>query len=249
MAICPDCNEGILDNATSNIPTPLCQDCTQEVNCEGITTSSTCVTVPVALPCIDSSAGDTLTEVLEALDDKVCTAVEGTVKVSVSEPDTCPGYLEDKIIAGDGIEITKSPATGCQILTISEKCWEYTAVTAPSSSDGSFKNGFVNVGGQNEVGAYSNNKECVVKLRGLVQKDASACITYIAFVIPATDSNGKNLRPAKTRVFPVISDNTLAGVCNFSSGWIIIDSSGNVSFKTEEAGIHKIPLDGISWEV
>lgn len=100
MSDCPECKESLLSNQTSNFGDPKCADeCPADVNCEGIITSSDCVTVNAALPCIDSSVGDVLTDVLEALDDKVCEAVGGTVKVSVSEPDTCPGYLEDKIIA------------------------------------------------------------------------------------------------------------------------------------------------------
>lgn len=247
MADCPECKDSILNNQTSNIANPKCVDCDYEVDCEGITTSSACVTVNVALDCIDSEAGDTLTEVLQELDDKVCEAVGGTVKVSVSEPDTCPGYLEDKIIEGDGIEVTKVAGVGnCQTLVISETCRTWTDVLPLGTGDGKFQNGWFNADpGSNtiQVAQYSSVKECSVRLRGGIKKLVWDGGNTTIFTLPV----GK--RPEKIRWFHASADfgNSLepATILIFPNGIVTIALSNSIT--TSEGATSS--LDGIEFEI
>jgi len=123
MEECKDCRNGIINGQESLIGNPECHDnCGSETDCEGIQTYSDCVGVNPALPCIDTSANTSLSDVLVALDTKLCQTQQSSCTVSVDANDTCCRYLGDKLIAGTGVTITKNIATassGCKTLTIS----------------------------------------------------------------------------------------------------------------------------------
>lgn len=73
MAQCNDCRDSILNGQKSLLGDPSCEDnCPSETDCEGIQTYSDCVAVNPALPCIDTDANTSLSDVLVAIDNKLC---------------------------------------------------------------------------------------------------------------------------------------------------------------------------------
>lgn len=122
MSHCTNCNDSILNGQVSLIPDPVCHDnCGTETPCEGIGTYTNCVTMNNALTCIGSISGVTLSSVLTMLDTKLCQVIAGKCIVGVDATDTCCKYLDEKLIAGTGVTITKNIATGssgCKTLTI-----------------------------------------------------------------------------------------------------------------------------------
>ncbi len=242
---CPDCKDSILNKTKSSIPNPICQgdDCPESIDCDGVSISTDCITVNAALDCSDTEVGDVLTDVLEAMDVKICTATGGTVKVSISEPDTCPGYLENKIIAGSGITITKSASvSGCEKLTVAETCWEWNSVLPAGSTDGTFKNGWNNYNAAYQSAGYSDVKECTVKLRGTVLSPVlgiPGCGVSVIFTLPAGS------RPVARRIFSVVIVNS----CKFIPAHLTIYPNGNVELNCSSiSGLYYLALDGVFFE-
>lgn len=198
---CIDCKPNILNKQSSIIAAPSCNDCDElEVDCGGDYIWTDCVKSNVALSCIETAIGATQTSINQALDTKLCQVLDGTVKVSVSEPDTCPGYLEDKITAGDGITITKEEnVSGCQHLVVSEKCWEWNNVIK-GTGDGKFGSGWNNLDTSFTIYQrvqYSNEKECSIRLRGSAYYSQPGQFFPTIFTLPV------NKRPSLVRVFSV----------------------------------------------
>lgn len=244
---CKNCKPSLLNKQTSKLGEPKCDDCDElEIDCEGEFSYTDCVKSNVALYCIETDIGATQTEINEALDEKLCEVRNGTTKVSITEPDTCPGYLEDKIAVGDGLSIeTQDLGGGCQRLFISEDCWEWTAVTS-GTGDGKFKGKFKNVstlGSPYQDAEYSNIKECVVKLRGTV---------YNATYHPVTDNIIYTLpsgrRPSKIRRFSI---NITTNTANVETAVLEISTNGDISVIVDNnrTGFSVIPLDGIQFEI
>jgi len=246
---CKNCKKSILNSQKSSIPSPDCvdNDCSQDIACDGIATYSDCVTVVPALDCINTAAGEeNLSDVLELIDTKLCQVKNGTVKVSVSEPDTCPGFLEDKIGVGSGLDLQVTDlGGGCEKIIISEKCWEWNSVTA-GSGDGKFKGKWKNANDgvlidNYQTVQYSNVKECIVKLRGFAF--TSGVLNNIIFTLPS----GK--RPLFTRRFSV--NVTIPLNTNPIPSFVEINNAGEVSViigGNPSNGSFLLSLDGIYFE-
>lgn len=136
---CKDgCKDSILNGQKSVIGEPICHDnCGSETDCEGIQTYSDCVGVNPALSCIDTSANTSLSDVLVAIDTKLCETQDSNCQVKVSSTDVCCGFLQEKLTAGTGISITKQTASpsGCESLLISTNpgtlVWNNLILPAP----------------------------------------------------------------------------------------------------------------------
>lgn len=152
---CTDCRDSILNNQTSTIGQPSCNDnCSEDISCEGIGTYSNCVEVNVALDCSETNVGDNLSTVLQAIDTKLCQSTQNNCTVKVSAEDCGCGYLENKISAGVGITITKitqSPSN-CQTLQINTNpaTLVWNNITLPST--------FTTISGF-QIPQYSNKDE------------------------------------------------------------------------------------------
>jgi len=254
------CKEPIFQNQRSVIGKPECtDDCPEDINCNGEIVSSDCVTVNADLSCIDTEVGAVLTDVLVAINTKICDNLTSTCTASVSAGDNCCGYLSDKITGGDGIQVNVIDNAGCQTLVISETCWTWTNVAPQAGGLGQFQNGWRNANGNTvfayatatQVAGFSNIKECTVKLRGTVYKSITTqCSNIGIFQLPV----GK--RPEADRIFSVNLFAALLGDCVYSFPAIIkVDTNGLVSLSAvvnvfSPAGVNYfVSLDSIFFEV
>lgn len=248
---CIDCKPNILNNQQSIIASPLCNDCDElEVDCGGEYIWTDCVKSNVALSCIETAIGATQTSINQALDTKLCQVLDGTVKVSVSEPDTCPGYLEDKITAGDGITITvEENVSGCQHLVISEKCWEWTTIPSGTGVN-KLINGWKSFSSSGIIGSdtfqvpqYSNEKECLIKLRGSVFIPSFTLSSVILMQLSNT--------PLYDRFYSVVARSSSTNIYYY--GHILINTSGQVilSLNSGASSIKNliVTLEGIQFEL
>ena len=121
---CPNCNKTVYTNQKSNIGLPDCQpNCPEQVDCDGNVTLSDCIAVNVDLTCAETVAGDSLSTVLTAIDEKLCEST-GNCTVSVTADDTCCGYLSDKLTSDNQsilIEVLTDEPSGCQKINIETK--------------------------------------------------------------------------------------------------------------------------------
>lgn len=246
MAECKDCRNGIINGQESLIGNPECHDnCGSETDCEGIQTYSDCVGVNPALECIDTTANVSLSDVLVALDTKLCQTQQSSCTVYVDANDTCCRYLGDKLIAGTGITITKNIATdteGCKTLTISESCFTWNNVLASSATGtGRFRNKWTNLDNSGiftGIAQYSNVKSCAVKLRGVVTIAGYNNTKEIIAVLPFATTT--------VRRFSV---NVLVGSAFIPT---VLDVYPDGSLKlftvTGMTGTISLSLDGISFE-
>lgn len=89
---CKDCKPSILNKQVSLFADPACQgNCPEDIVCTGITTYSDCVNVNVALPCINSQVGDSLTNVLQDIDTKICNSGNTVCNTWTSIVGNCGG--------------------------------------------------------------------------------------------------------------------------------------------------------------
>ena len=238
MAECKDCRNGIINGQESLIGNPECHDnCGSETDCEGIQTYSDCVGVNPALGCIDTPANTSLSDVLVALDTKLCQTQQSSCTVSVDANDTCCGYLGDKLITGTGVTITKNIATassGCKTLTISTSCFTWNNIT--------FSNKWKNLDPSGTVftlAKYSSTINCEVKLRGCVTlagyNDTKSIIGILPVVPPVLRRYSVNVLSGST-VIPTLID---------------VYPDGSIKLFTVTDLINKtisLSLDGISFE-
>jgi len=116
---CPNCNKTVYTNQKSNIGLPDCQpNCPEQVDCDGNVTLSDCIAVNVDLTCAETVAGDSLSTVLTAIDEKLCEST-GNCTVSVTADDTCCGYLFDKLTSDNqSVTFEILDNAGCQKINI-----------------------------------------------------------------------------------------------------------------------------------
>lgn len=237
---CVDCRESILNAQSSQIGLPNCADpCTTESDCNGQLIPSNCVFSNAALPCIGTTVGTILTDILIATDIKLCQIKESTGTSNVTANDTCYGFLGAKIIAGDGIVTTVINPGACEKLQISEKCWEWNPVIFKPGTK--WKNIYPTIDPTNhfQTAEYSNVKECSVRLRGAIT-NTSAALESVIFILPA----GK--RPQYIRTFSV---NVISGA-SFLPGFLYIQPTGEVSLVfNSPGGSGTISFDNIQFEV
>ena len=249
MSHCKDCNDSILNGQVSLIPDPTCHDnCGSETACEGIQTYSDCVGVNPTLSCINKDSGSTLSEVLSALDTKLCQTQNSNCNVKISADDACCGFLNDKITSSSlNIQILTANPSNCQTIAIDTKCDVWNNVL-PSSNTGTgrFRDKWSNVGGFSpyQVAQYTTVKDCEVKLRGTVTKalNADSCLNSVIMQLP--------FAPLAVRSFPTILQNTSTSCGTFKMGWILIDTFGNVTIKSEALnGNWLVSLDNITYQI
>lgn len=246
---CFDCLPGILNKSKSTIAAPICEDCGDyEVDCGGVVTLTPCVISNITLPCVGLDAGVSQSVINLAFDTKLCQVSTGQCTASISNGDNCCGYLSDKIVAGDGIEIEVIDTDGCLTLSISETCYTWTPVTAKGTSPtGSFLKLWVNASSTGEdyqVAQYSNVKECTVRLRGTVINPSYHYLNdNVIFVLPS------GLRPLHIRRFSV----TVIKTSNATpfSGIIQINPDGSVILYSPYTSGESIivSLDSIFFEI
>jgi hypothetical protein len=243
MACKDGCKNSILNGQKSVIGEPICHDnCGSETDCEGIQTYSDCVGVNPALECIDTPANTSLSDVLVALDTKLCQTQQSSCTVSTDANDTCCGYLGDKLIAGTGVTITKNIATassGCKTLTISTSCFTWNNILPSNSTGtGNFRNKWQSIGSGFQLAQYSNVKECTIKLRGTVVISGYNNSKEIIAVLPVA--------PLSIKRFSV---NILAS-SGFKPSVIDIYPDGSVKLFTVPnlSDSISVSLDGISFE-
>jgi hypothetical protein len=109
---CVDCKDNIINKTPSLIGEPKCgSDCPPETTCDGGYIASTCVYYSGNnLACTEINYGDTLSEVIQQLDNKY--------GVRVTSDDNCCGFLNDKLIVGEGLVKEIVVQGGCEKLQI-----------------------------------------------------------------------------------------------------------------------------------
>jgi hypothetical protein len=247
MSDCPNCKDSLLNKQVSSIPVPECaDDCPTEVDCNGISLSTKCVVSDVALDCIDTEVGATQTEINQAFDEKLCQVTESNCTASISNEDNCCGFLSDKIVEGDGINVDViTNGLGCQVLQISETCYEWTNFSASNiTGTGNYRNKWANGGGNYQLGSYSSVKECTVRLRGTITNNIGTTSSLIG-VLPV------GRRPAASRRFPVaafIGNFPIPGIA-----FVEIANNGEMTLFIQGLGsgvsLVTISLDGIFFEI
>lgn len=113
---CKNCKNSYYVNEESNIGNPLCQgDCDPDIDCDGNVILANCVTITANLACSGAVAGESVQEALELLDAKVCETTTNCT-VSVTEDDTCCGYLSDKLVSNNQsiVFTVVTSESGCQ---------------------------------------------------------------------------------------------------------------------------------------
>jgi len=131
---CVDCKDNIINKTPSLIGEPKCgSDCPPETTCDGGDIASTCVYYSGNdLNCTNIKYGDTLSKAIQQLDSKY--------GVRVTNNDNCCGFLNDKLILGEGLvkeivvqdncEKLQITATGesCKVsVTENDDCCDYLA--------------------------------------------------------------------------------------------------------------------------
>lgn len=109
---CVSCKDNIINKTPSLIGDPKCgSDCPPETTCDGGYIASTCVYYSGNdLACTEINYGDTLSEVIQKLDNKY--------GVRVTDNDNCCGFLNDKLIVGEGLVKEIVVQGGCEKLQI-----------------------------------------------------------------------------------------------------------------------------------
>jgi hypothetical protein len=115
---CVDCKDNIINKTPSLIGEPKCgSDCPPETTCDEGYIASTCVYYSGNnLACTEINYGDTLSEVIQQLDSKY--------GVRVTDNDNCCGFLNDKVVAGEGITKEIVIVDGCEKLQLTANCQE-----------------------------------------------------------------------------------------------------------------------------
>lgn len=92
-----------------------CDPCQQYDNCGCLNpTTFGCVTTDKAYPCLDVASGEDGSSVLDKIEELAC----DKGKVLIDGDDTCPAYLEDKLVAGLNISL-EVDGVGCdRVITI-----------------------------------------------------------------------------------------------------------------------------------
>jgi hypothetical protein len=109
---CVSCKDNIINKTPSLIGEPKCGgDCPPETTCDGGYIASTCVYYSGNnLDCTGINYQDTLSEVIQKLDSKYGVRVTGD--------DNCCGFLNDKLIVGEGLVKEIVVQGGCEKLQI-----------------------------------------------------------------------------------------------------------------------------------
>ncbi len=194
MSDCTNCKDSILNNQSSSIPNPICQDdCPEDVGCD-IQLASNCIYLNTgALDCLGLENGSTLNQFISAVENLCEQTVSGSndFKLKVSASDTCGGYLFDKLTSST-LDIIKTPPSGCQILTIDEK----SVVTNNITLQANWING--NTISVNYTQSTHSLKSGRVNLGGQIVYNGTA-IQTIAFILPSS------VRPPKTKIFTYLA--------------------------------------------
>jgi len=269
MANCNPCNKSILSQTESAIGKTQCtQPCPPEITCVDIIPSNCVFYSGPTLSCPSGSTsvnyGVTITEALNTMYQLICqNSTSNTIKIT--ELDTCYGYLASKITS-TSLDITITQNLGaCQKLNIEEKCWgPWNNVLSSGSGNGRFLNKWKNLSPYDPINnwenvAYSNVKECSVKLKGTAYLQdpyyfIGPLVNFHIFTLPI------GYRPLKLRRFSVsISrlDNTqpLFSLIPFAAGDVWITPNGEVYMFTippeylDPTIGTTVSFDGIEFEI
>lgn len=236
MKDCPTCKGNLLIKTPSIIGSPKCNpDCPESIGCEFITFTECVVYNGQELPCIGINNGDTANEILSQLESIICELGNTNSCTSkISSTDECCGYLEDKIVGGNGITIvTETDNLGCSTLVISETCWTWNNI--------SFSTGWRNYNNSYQTVQYSNVKECTVELRGvaLCPSYANELSNGLIATLPA------GFRPVNRRSYPIVVNS--ASPSGYFAGFVEIFPTGQIFCRlTTTVGGYKevkVPLE------
>lgn len=232
MAECKDCVKQIFNGETSDIGLPQCNDnCGSETNCEGIQTFTDCINVNPALSCADTEANATLSDVLIALDEKICETQTSNCSVKVSSDDTCCSTLESKITVSTGLTKSTTNPGGCEALNIAISCPQWNNLTPNASTKWS------NKGAGFQTLQYSTVVGCVVKVRGVVKNGSYTNLYNLVATLPVGH------RPLLKRVFGGYTyfDTTTS---TYKAGGITIDTDGSIYVSISGSGSYQtVPIE------
>ena len=227
-------SKSILNNTTTIIGVPSCEDCPSNYGCPTILPARCIVKDPI-ISCIPDA--DTLQEYLENMAVVICSTSNpsGNFLSAVDDQDTCPGYLSDKITSTE-LDISFLAGTRCKSLLISvpDLIWIditlETDVVAPADTD-------------LQIPQYAIDTNGKIHLRGSYY--VVGMLDNIGFQIASLPSH-----PLYTRVY--------SNFFNYSndagaySGWTTIDVTGKIISTirtlTGSGFDYFFSLDGLSFE-
>ena len=226
---CTDCRDGILNRQKSKIGVPQCNDeCPTETDCQGKQTYTDCVGLNASLDCVGTTTQNTLTEVLVAIDEKICEQSTNTCGVSVSDNDTCCGKLNAKIVVGTGL-LKSIVANGrCEQLKISLACPTWNDVSYNPLSK------WANNNSDFQPVQFSSVAGCKVTIRGVARVNSYNNLidvfTYV-FQLPVLH------RPLIKRMFGgfIAQDGT-----NYRPYTIVIHEDGKVYVNITASGSYDL---------
>jgi hypothetical protein len=226
--------KSILNNTTTIIGVPSCEDCPSDYGCPTILPARCIVKDPI-ISCIPDA--DTLQEYLQNIATVVCSVTNpsGNFLVAVDSQDTCPGYLKDKIVSTE-LNITYLSGTRCKSLLISVPDLVWNNITVRSGVTTPADSNF-------QVAQYAIDTNGKVHLRGSV---------YVTGMTSGTGFHIATLpiAPLYTRAYSNFFnyDNDTGAY----SGWSTIDVTGKIICTirtlTGSGFDYYYSLDGLSFE-